>query len=131
MPPSGPTFYVDESIYSKVLIASLVAGGATVERAGVAVPFGSDDETWLEVVGKMGWIALTRDKRIRYRTLEKQALVLHGVGAFTFNGGNATAQTTAVRVLDLLPRMTEIAVSESRPFLYTFGTHGSLARVRL
>jgi hypothetical protein len=131
VPPSGPTFYVDESIYSRVLIASLVAGGATIERVGIAVPFGSDDETWLEVVGKGGWIALTRDKRIRYRTLEKQALVLHGVGAFTFNGGNATARTTADRVLNLFPKMTEIALSEPKPFLYTFGVHGPLARARL
>ena len=131
MPPSGPTFYVDESIYSKLVVAALKAAGARVEQVGVAVPFGSPDETWLEAAGKNGWIALTRDKRIRYRRLETQSLVLHGVCAFTFSGGNATAQATSDRLVELLPKFRAIAVSESKPFLYTFGLVGPLSRVKL
>jgi len=72
-----------------------------------------------------------RDKRIRYRKLEKQSLVFHSVGASTFTGGNATAKTTSERLVDLLPKMTAIAGSELRPFLYTFGLSGALSRVKL
>jgi len=42
-------------------------------------PFGQDedDETWLQLVGDRGWCAIFRDKRIRYRTTERAALVRH------------------------------------------------------
>lgn len=131
MPRSALTFYIDESIYSKLLVARLIAAGASIERVGVAVPFGSHDDAWLPVVGRNGWTALMRDKRIRYRPLERRALTLNGVGAFVFNGGQATAETTANRLIELLPKMSAIATSESRPFLFTFGLHGSIARVKL
>ena len=131
MPRSGPTFYGDESIYSTLLVAALKSAGAAIEQVGAAVPFGSMDETWLAAAGTNGWIALTRDKRIRYRKLETLSLVRYGVGAFTFTGGNATARATSDRLIDLLPRMSAIAVSEPKPFLYTFGLNGPLSRVKL
>jgi len=55
VPPSAPTFYVDESIDSKLLVADLVSAGVAIQRVGVAVPFGSPDEVWLEMAGKNGW----------------------------------------------------------------------------
>jgi hypothetical protein len=128
--PSAPV-YVDESIYSKALIQALVDGDARVERVGVAVPFGSKDEVWLEKCGQNGWIALTRDQRIRYRQLEKDALKQFGVGAFTFTGGQATARQTATRIVVLLPILTRLALIQTRPFLYSFGLVGPVARVRL
>jgi PIN like domain len=38
-----------------------------------------DDDVWLSYVGDNDWLAIARDKRIRYRTIEKQALVSHRV----------------------------------------------------
>lgn len=130
-PPNETVFYLDESIFSYALLSAVQGAGIRVERVGVAVPRGTDDDTWLEVVGKNGWVALTRDQRIRYRTLERRALIRHGVGSFTFTGGQATGAQTAQRVLELLPRFTAIAKSELRPFLFTFGLNGPLARVKL
>jgi hypothetical protein len=72
-----------------------------------------------------------RDKRIRYRTLERRALMANRVGAFAFNGGQATAEATANRIVELLPKMSAIAASESKPFLFAFGLHGPIVRVRL
>lgn len=44
-------------------------------------PFDQDeaDDIWLSYVGDHDWLAIARDKRIRYRTTEKQALVSHKV----------------------------------------------------
>jgi uncharacterized protein with PIN domain len=44
-------------------------------------PFDQDeeDDVWLAYVGDSDWLAIARDKRIRYRTTEKQALVSHRV----------------------------------------------------
>ncbi|MGE3796053.1 MAG: hypothetical protein AB7I38_19310 [Dehalococcoidia bacterium] len=53
------------------------------------VPAGASDTTWLPIVGCAGLVVLTRDKRIRSRPLERQALPGHGVRAcFLTSGGS-------------------------------------------
>ena len=119
MTPLSPVYYIDESIYSKVLIQKLLDIGVQIEHVGVAVPFGSPDEDWLRLCGENGWLVLTRDQRIRYRKLERDTLKEFGVGAFTFVGGQATGPQMATCISSLIPRMNRKSLSDSRPFLYT------------
>jgi len=130
-PEPTPLFYVDESIYSKALVAALTAAGIGFDRVGDTVPFGSPDAVWLSHCGKHSYVALTRDQRIRYRPLEKQALIDHGVACFTFTQGQATAMQCAARIIALAPKMVAIAASQSRPLLYTFGLTTGLMKVTL
>ena len=46
------------------------------------VPRGTTDEAWLEIVGTRDLIVITRDKRIRYRPVERQRWIGHGVRGF-------------------------------------------------
>lgn len=105
--------------------------GATVEHAGDAFPFGTMDEDWLTACGERRWIVLTRDKRIRRRVLEREAIRLSGAAVFALTVGEATAKETADIVSKLLNKMVNMSVSEPRPFLYTFGLSGRLSKVRL
>jgi len=75
-------FYLDESIYSRLLGEALEQAGVSVRRPGVDVPFGTADEAWLATAGAHGWIVLMRDQRVRHRALEIQALRNARVGAF-------------------------------------------------
>ena len=53
------------------------------------VPRGASDETWLEVVGRLELIVITRDKRIRYRPVERQRWIDHRVRGFVLtSAGN-------------------------------------------
>jgi hypothetical protein len=126
-----PTFYVDESIFSNALVAALAAAGIAFDRVGLTVPLGAPDDVWLSHCGKHSYLALTRDQRIRYRPLEKQALIEHGVACFTFSGGQATAAQCAARIITLTPKMVAIAAVQTRPFLYTFGLFSGLSKVSL
>jgi hypothetical protein len=112
-----------------MLIERMKMVGAHVEHAGGAFPRGCPDEEWLAACGERRWIVLTRDKNIRRRALEREALQIHGVGAFAFTGGQATGSETADIVQRLLLKMVNIAVSEPRPFLYTFGVTTPLVRM--
>lgn len=107
------------------------AAGAAVEHAGRALPFGTPDQVWLAKVGKERWIVLSPDQRIRFRLLERAALEKAGVAAFVCTAGQATGAETAGAVVGLLNKMANIATSERRPFLYTFGLSGSLVRTKL
>jgi hypothetical protein len=130
-PEPAPVFYVDESIFSRTLVAQLTAAGIAFDRVGITVPSGAPDEVWLSHCGKHSLLALTRDQRIRYRPLEKQSLIAHGVGCFTFTQGQATAAQCATRIVTLAPKMAAIAASQPKPFLYTFGLATGLAKVTL
>lgn len=122
--PESFVLYLDESIDSATLAEALAGSGTDVRRALDNFPRGTPDEVWLASVGEKGWVVLTRDRRIRYRQLEKLALQEAGLKAFVFTGGNATvAQTTAI-VLKALPKMKTLCVSQPGPFIYHIGLGG-------
>lgn len=73
-PPEPLVFFVDESLDSLTVVEALRAAGAIVERLTDRFSKGTADETWLAHAGSQGWVVLTRDKRIRYRQLERLAL---------------------------------------------------------
>jgi hypothetical protein len=129
--PDEPIFYIDESIASKILIRDLRRMGADIRCVGEILPRGSPDEEWLRKCGENGWTAIFRDKKIRYRKIEKDALLEFGVGAFGFTAGQATGRQTADRIISLLPQFKQRILDEPRPFLFTFGLAGPIARVRL
>lgn len=87
------------------------------------------DEIWLAKAGEDRWIVLTRDKRIRYRQLERLALQAAKVRAFVFTGGNVTSKDTAAILVVALERMTKIALADPGPFMYHIGRSGKPIRM--
>jgi PIN like domain len=124
-------FYLDESIYSRILSEELERVGMTVRRPRVDVPAGTPDATWLAIAGTQGWIVLMRDQRVRHRALEIQSLKEAKVGAFVLTAGQATAQATADVIVSRLKKIVNISRSERKPFLYTLGIGGALTRVKV
>lgn len=62
------------------------------EHYGVPADESVQDVEWLSLAGDRGWAALMKDDRIRYRTVEREALIGAGVTAFCLSSGNlATA----------------------------------------
>jgi hypothetical protein len=64
----------------------LKSGDLTVERHADHFAHDTPDETWLEAIGKHGWIALTHDRRIRYKPNELRAVMQHGVALLVIVG---------------------------------------------
>jgi hypothetical protein len=124
-------FYLDESIYSRVLAGAIADLGAQVRTPADAAGFGAADAEWLTTVAESGWLVLMRDQRIRYRRLERDALTEAGIGSFVFTGGQASAAETAAVVTRMLQKLSNIGRSEPKPFLYSFGATGSLTRIKL
>jgi PIN like domain len=81
------------------------------------------------LAGKHGWVVLTRDKRIRYRRLERLALRAANVRAFVFTGGNVTIKETAGILAAAVPAITLVCADEAGPFVYHFGAAGKLRRM--
>jgi hypothetical protein len=50
------------------------------------IPRGTPDLEWMPIVGKNGWIVLTRDRRIRTRPAEQLAYWEHGLRSVWIGG---------------------------------------------
>ncbi len=105
------------------------ACGATVERLTGHFPKGTPDEKWLAEAGRKRWVVLTRDKRIRYRQLERLALHEAGVRAFVFTGGNVTIKDTGAILASALKHMSKIAHADPGPFIYHISRLGKPVRM--
>jgi hypothetical protein len=64
----------------------LKSGGLTVERHADHFAHDAADEIWLAEIGKRGWIAVTHDRRIRYKPNELRAVTQHGVALLVIIG---------------------------------------------
>lgn len=118
--PSPPEFFVDKSLGRHDVPSALRSAGWTL-RTHVEV-FGARDQEvadveWLELCGRHGWIALTKDRRIRYRPAEIATVRRYGVKAFVVASGNLAAADQAQRLIDNIERML-VACGEPGPFLY-------------
>jgi len=80
-------------------------------------PQGTPDAEWLSVVGRRGWIVLTKDTRIRYRPSEKQALLAAGVRAFAFTSGSLSGVEMSDAIVKALPKMRKLLAAHPRTFV--------------
>jgi hypothetical protein len=75
------------------------------------------DEEWLAHAGDEGWLALTKDARIRYRERELAAIRRHDARVFVVTGKRLTGAELATRVVQNLYRI-EQAARKRGPFIY-------------
>ena len=53
------------------------------------------DEAWIALVGQMGWVALTKDKNIRYRAAELESMKRNAARVIVIRARNATGEDIA------------------------------------
>lgn len=63
--------------------------GLTVERHDDHFSPRTRDEEWLAEVGRRGWVAISHDRRIRYKPNEHKAVRDHGVALLVVIGDTA------------------------------------------
>lgn len=109
-------YFVDRSLGRKKVPEALRRAGATVEVHDDHFPQSTPDQTWLKEVGRRGWIVLTADRRIRYRSLEREALLAAGVQAFVLT--SIPGPEMGAIFAAALARMEAMCASHgSRPFI--------------
>lgn len=90
----------------------LEQAGFSVERHAAHFPANCPDEEWLREVGTRGWIAVTRDTRIRYKPNELAAVVRNRVALLVVVGNARHVELannfvrTAARIADFAARYT-------------------------
>ena len=94
----------------------LVAAGLTVERHRDHFAPDCADEVWLQSVGEQGWVALTHDRRIRYKPNELEAVIRHEVALLVIVG-SAPHPDLAHAFVKTLPRIRRFLDRNRPPFI--------------
>jgi hypothetical protein len=81
-PPEEIVFFIDRSLGHSQLANSLRALGEVVITHDEKFPSDTPDDVWLKEAGRKGWVVLTHDTRIRYRKMEREALIENNTKAF-------------------------------------------------
>jgi predicted nuclease of predicted toxin-antitoxin system len=117
-PSVALVWFVDRSLGKRVCEA-LRATGADVVYLEDEYADNASDEEWLAEVGAKGFVVITKDKQIRTRLVERQALLNGKVRAFFLTSGNLTGMEMAEILTSQLSAMTKLARSSPPPFLAT------------
>lgn len=108
---------------------ALRAAGARVEVHESHFPSDAEDSEWLDEVGRRGWIVLTKDERIRYRTHEVAAIEQAKVGAFVLTTARMRGAEMATLFAKVAVKLARLAINTRRPFVFALSRSGQLRRV--
>lgn len=108
-------YFTDRDL-GKTFAEILRSNGLTVERHHDHFAPDTADEAWLESVGKRGWIALTHDRRIRYKPNERDAVMRHGVALLVIVGA-APFPDLARAFVATLPVVERFLARHKPPFI--------------
>lgn len=125
-PDGFPDLFLDRSLGQKVLPARLREAGLRLTTLAERYP-GRDervaDEEWLREAGERGEVVWMKDQRIRYRTLELQAVIAYRVRCFCLANGQLTAEMMGDVFLHNLSRIVW-AARHPGPFIYMVYANG-------
>lgn len=125
--PEPPIFFLDRSLGKIRIATALRQTGAIVHIHDDYFPPNAKDEDWLTQVGCNGWIVLTKDHRIRYRNLEREALMNAGVGAFILTAGDLQGDEMAEIFVKALPAIAKFLQKHKKPYIARVIRDGSVS----
>lgn len=111
------TFFVDRSLGKEPLASSLRELGFRVELHDDHFPQDAPDSVWLEVVGRRGWVVLSKDKHIRYRPMEREMVREHRCRLFVLTGGSLNSKQIADIFVRTVHKIAKLSQQHPAPFL--------------
>lgn len=125
------TLYLDRNLGKHQVANALRDAGYAVEIHDDHLPMDAPDEDWISLVGRKGWIALTKDKNIRYRYAELAAVKEHHARVIVIRAKNLTGAEMAVLVVRYNLKIQKYAADNSPPFVAGLDRRGKLSRYDL
>lgn len=90
------------------------------------LPPDAPDEDWIALVGRKGWVALTKDKNLRHRSAEIQSIRNHATFVVVIRAKNATGAEIAESVVQGRSRIARMAASVAPPHVARLDRRGRL-----
>ena len=96
---------------------ALREAGAEVRTLADEFKAGTKDVDWLTGLHGHDWIVLTKDKNIRRRPLEIDALIGAGLRVFVVTATDLTGEETGQIIVKALPKIRRLCKRQPAPFI--------------
>jgi predicted nuclease of predicted toxin-antitoxin system len=120
-----PVFFIDRSLGRRRFSEPLRAAGFRVILHDDHFPQDCKDEVWLTEAGKHDWVVVTRDLHIRYRAIEREALLGAGVRALVLTAQHLSAHEMGEAFARARKRILQFLACEPGPFIARVGRGGT------
>ena len=118
---------MDRNLGKKIVADALRQAGADVRVHDDLFSPDARDEEWLSEVGRRQWVVLTKDARIRYREIERMALMNAGVRAFVLTAKNLQGSEVANVFVRALPAIQRFITRHTPPFIAKITRSGRIS----
>jgi hypothetical protein len=125
-PDDNPTLFIDRSLGNNLIRVALESAGAKVAVHDDHFASNEKDVVWLAEAGRRSWVVLTKDARIRKRTLERAALKAARVHAFFMGNGCRGGPSMASAFVRALPAMFRAIKRSTGPIWMSVHKDGRL-----
>lgn len=119
--------FIDECLGRHLVPRALRDAGASVEVHHEHFAPGTIDAEWLPLVGQRRWVVLTKDRHVRRRPLELEAILSSGARAFVLTCGDLQGPEQATLLVRALPKIRRIC-RQRGAFIATI-TRSALVRI--
>lgn len=123
---SDQVIFIERNLGKHKVAQILQQVGELVEVHDDHLPQNASDEEWIQLVGEHGWLAVTKDKNIRYRQSELEAIKQYRARIFVVRAKNVTADDIGNILLKASNRMKKFSARTKAPFVVAIYGDGSL-----
>ena len=109
-------FFTDRDLGPRIFPQILRDSGIQVERHVDHFPDNARDQDWIPTVAARGWYIVTRDWHIRYRPIERDAVMQSRAGMFVLIG-QAPHPELARNFVNTLSRIAVFTEAHPLPFI--------------
>lgn len=127
---SGVTLFIDRDLWSHRLDAALRAAGIAFVAHRDRFPDDTPDAEWIAAVAGLGWVIVTRDRRIRYRANEAAAVRRGRLHMFALTSGNVSATETAAIVVKAWPAIQRAVAATPPPMMWSITRSGTVSPIK-
>jgi predicted nuclease of predicted toxin-antitoxin system len=111
--------FIDRDTWSRALGQALRDAAIPFEAHRDHFDMDAPDPEWIHKVGAAGWLAVTRDQRIRHRPNEIAAVRAAALHLFVLTSGNLSAADTGRIVVQAWPAIQRAAASQRPPAVWS------------
>ena len=123
--------FIDRNLGKHIVANALRTAGIRCEIHDDHLPQDAPDEEWLSLVGRKGWVAIGRDKNIRYRSGEKAALIEANARLLVVRAKQTTGLDIAELLIAYIKRIRRFVQKHDAPFIAGITRDGKIAKYPL
>ena len=128
-PPELPTLFLDRNLGKNIVSERLRAEGVDIEVHDDHFAIDAPDEEWIGSVARRGWVAVTRDRNIRYRTHEMNSIRENAARVIVIRMKAATGEAIAEVLCRSMSRIARFVTATPAPFVVAITSNGALRQI--